>query len=101
MINSLAKSDLLQPLSSKASNMRNVSRIYYKVAFINFIYYFNYYKVYLSWLPIIENNLNTKKEDVAQFLDDFNLNKPVICISFHLAEFKIKYPFKWLLKKTL
>jgi len=121
-------------------------------------------------LPIIENNLNTKKEDVAQFLDDFkqkmevfdvvflnreknlqalldleivkanrkerlyqlkvndyfkgptkdqfggedlwefgmsikgkvvyikismgNFNRPVICISFHLAEFKIKYPFK-------
>ncbi|MGK7392751.1 MAG: hypothetical protein ACNS60_20520 [Candidatus Cyclobacteriaceae bacterium M2_1C_046] len=23
-----------------------------------------------------------------------DINKPVICISFHLAEYKIKYPFK-------
>lgn len=41
-----------------------------------------------------EFGINIKNKEVYIKINYGNLNKPVICISFHIAEHKIKYRFK-------
>ncbi len=41
-----------------------------------------------------EFGIDVKKREVYIKINYGHMNKPVICISFHFAEHKIRYPFK-------
>lgn len=41
-----------------------------------------------------EFGMKIKKKDVYIKISMGLLNKPIICISFHIAEYKLKYPLK-------